>query len=44
MKILLILYFLYYFYFKFFKSGELDTHGSFVAGERDCVRGSVGTL
>lgn len=38
MKILWILYFLYYFYFKFFKNSELDTHGCFVAGERDCVR------
>lgn len=43
-KILWILYFLYYFYFKFFRNSELDTHGCFVAGERDCVGGSMGTL
>lgn len=44
MKIFVILYFLFYFYFKFFENGELDTHGCFVARERDCVRELVGTL
>lgn len=34
----------FYIIFKFFKNSELDTHGCFVAGERDCVRTSMGTL
>lgn len=29
---------------KIFKNGEFDTHGCFVAGERDCVGRSVWTL